>query len=321
MNLKEIRIGSYLNKDKKIHFLKILLLIICVIIIFIQIKGNFQNVLNKIIISKNDSIILGIAVTFFHNLHNLRYFFFLKTTFNFSKKFIDWSSLFFLTAFFNENFFFSGHIARSIELKKSGVGYYEYTSVQYIFLSLGILTNLYLVLIESLFLINSIKFFIIFLILTLLLNLCMLPSCLKYLLKIIQKFSFLKKLAQLFEIIINIIKIKKNILIFILFTIFIHFFEIIIFYILCKIFITSIGIAFILKLFMINFLVQRLPFLSSVIGFKEIIFGSFGILMGFAFLDGILIQLVLRIFFNISFVQNYLIYKIFKFNLKKNIIS
>jgi len=319
MNLKEVI--NYRNKDKKIFFLKILLVIICLIIIFIQIKGNFQNILNKIIISKNDSIILIIAVIFFHNLHNLRYFFFLKTTFNFSKKFTDWTNLFFLTAFLNESFSFSGHIVRSIELKKSGVEYYDYISVQYIFFSLGILTNLYLILIESLFLINSIKFLIIFLILTLLLSLSMLPSCLRYLLKIIQKFFFLKSFTQVFEIIINIIKIKKNILIFILFTIFIHFFEIIIFYISCKIFIASIGMVFVLKLFMINFLVHRLPFLSSVIGFKEIIFGSFGVLMGFAFLDGILIQLALRIFYNISFVQNYLIYKIFKFIFKKNIIS
>jgi hypothetical protein len=118
MNLKENKITSdWLNKKKIITFLKILLVTICAIIIFIQIKNDFQNILDKIKINKNESIILLIAIIFFHNLLNLRYFFFLKTTFNFSKKFIDWSHLFFVTAFLNEGFFFSGHLVRSIELK------------------------------------------------------------------------------------------------------------------------------------------------------------------------------------------------------------
>lgn len=296
----------------KLKAIKILLLTISLIIIFNQIKNDYHTIIEVVILNSHTALILLFIVVIFHNLINLRYFFFLRLTFDFKNKFNDWTKLFFFTAFLNNGFSFSGHVLRAIELKKSGIRYKDYIGMQYLLLGISILVNLYLVLIESFFLIDLTNFFFIILFLSLFINFFFTSYFLIFSLNLIKNIFLLKKLYQLLSVILKIIKIKKNIFIFVLFTILIHFFEIIIFYLSCKIFIEKIDVIFVLKLFMLNYFIHQLPIFSLFAGFREIVFGSLGFLLGFTFLEGILIQLLIRIVFNISFIFNYSFYSFFK---------
>ena len=60
----------------------------------------------------------------------------------------------------------------------------------------------------------------------------------------------------------------------------------------------------ILILFLVSLILARIPFFSNIPGLNEIILGGIGIPMGIFFLDGVLVQLLIRINVYLSAILN-----------------
>jgi hypothetical protein len=88
---------------------------------------------------------------------------------------------------------------------------------------------------------------------------------------------------------------KKNIFNIIFLASILHLIELYIFYLTSNIFFSEISLEKILILFIISFFLDRIPFLSNIIGSSEIMFGFLSIYFGLLFHQGILIKFIIRI--------------------------
>ena len=96
---------------------------------------------------------------------------------------------------------------------------------------------------------------------------------------------------------LNVFFLKKNILIFLFFSLLIFFLEFLITNLLISNFFLIKDIYYIWLIFIVIFYLNKIPFLMNVIGLNEIIVGLFVENLGFNFLYGSLIQITYRIFF------------------------
>jgi hypothetical protein len=298
------------NKHKKvlnILFISFKLIIITtsLLFLFIKINQDLDNTNNIIKLNYNkllSVIFLGFILV---NLLNLRFYYFLKIVFAYSQNFLSWSRLFFFTSFLNIGLFGTGHAMRALELKKREISFRKYFSIYYVLMVMTLFINLFLVTLEyvyitkeiksSLLLITYVCLFIIFL------SFFLYSRFINFFLKILRN---IKKISRLFlvqnfiltlDLIINIVQNKKNNITFCIYTILIHFLELLIFYVVFFIFLNTKNFEVILLLFSLSFILNNTPFISGLPGLNEIIFGYLSTVYGLFFLEGALIQLLLRL--------------------------
>ena len=105
-----------------------------------------------------------------------------------------------------------------------------------------------------------------------------------------------------------IIVYNKTILYLLVYGVAIHAFDLCIFYLSAEIILTDIGLKTILVLFGVNFILDRIPLLSSIPGLSEILFASISIPLGLYLYQAVILKLLLRIITFMSTLINYLIF-------------
>jgi hypothetical protein len=301
------------KKSTKLYFLylKYILVFACVFFLGNKILENKFDIFEILKLNYRAVLFVFLFSIIFQHLTNVRHFFLLKYSVNYFYSFLDWTKLFFYTALLNKVIFFSGHVYRAVELKNRGIVYKDYLSLTYVSFVLGTATNLLMVFLGFV-IINERALLIFYFPLAILAIFLIyvapriLYFFLKYFLKNIliykkkYKNIFLKILSNMKKFFFN----KKNSSIFILLTIIIFLVELILFYLSCTIFLSNYNFMIILMLFLVSLILARVPFISNIPGLNEIIFGSIGISMGIFFLDGALVQLLIRINIYLSVIFN-----------------
>ena len=292
-------------------FFKYISVFACIFFLGNEIFINYLDILENL---KSNYFLIFLIFFFsiiFQNLINIRHFFLLKYSLNYSYSFLDWSRLFFYTAILNKVIFFSGYLYRATELKKRGVNYRNYISLIYISFFFGLLVNLILLSIEfTIISINNLFILIITLVILLVSLIYFTPKNIIFLLKFIKikNSIFIKKWINYVFDILNILrksfKYNKNIKIFIFFTIIIHLVELSIFYFSGIVFLSSYSFSIIIALFAASIILTRIPFIYNITGLCEIILGTIGVSMGVFFIDAALIQLLIRINIYLSVILN-----------------
>lgn len=302
-----------MKKFKKI--ITIFFIFFCLLLVFYEIQKDLDYI-NLAIKSEYKSLLYALLISIIaSNILNVRFFYFLKIATKYSDNFINWSKLFFITSLMNLGFFGSGHILRASELKKKNLMYKEYVGIYYILVILSLLINLLLVSFEILILSKSsnlliIYFFSIIILAFVFLNSNFLNSFKSLIEKLTETLSnfFFNNIKMTFIIIVNFIKNKKNITIFSFFTFLIHILEIIIFYLICILFLQKNNFEVILLLFILSFVLNRVPFIANLPGVNEVILGLIGSGLGLFFSESALIQLIARVVMYSSVLFNTLVY-------------
>ncbi len=316
--------------NKKIFTIaKNLLIFVCLIFLFYEVDKNFSYIELKV--NKNkDFLFLIILVTIFNfNLISLRNFSIYKLCAKYKGKFIDWGQIFFESLILNILVSHTGSIYRAIELKKRGLEYKRYIGLFYILFSSYILINILLVLIELIFLeeVNlQFKIYLFFIFLTLLILTIFSPKVLRIIIKHnfikknINKYKLIKKVVEIYESIFIFVKrqssINKTILYLLTYGITIHIFELYIFYITSIVILDDISIKTLVILFGLSFILDRIPFISSIPGIKEILFASISIPLGLYFIEGLVLKLILRIAETIAIFFNFIMFYLFNSMIK-----
>ena len=318
--------------NSKIYFkiLKTFFIVICVSFLLVEIYKNS----NYIEVKFKDKINIILLIIFFkiihHNLLSLRNYSIYKICANYKGKFIDWGQIFYEGLIFNTLLSHAGSVYRAIETKKRGLEYKQYSGIFYILFTSYILINVLLVTIELIFLkVVSFHFIIslLFTFLILFISAIYLPKILQKITQFdffkinIYKYEIIKKIFEIYNLIFSFIKsqifLKKTIIYLLGYGIIIHLLELYIFYISSKIIQTEIVFQTVLILFGLNFILDRIPFISNIPGISEALFAGISISLGFFFYEGLILKLLLRITGIISIVINYLIF--YFLNLKNNI--
>ena len=319
-----------MNKNKRYLILKNLLILICISFLSYEIYKNYNYVELKLKNNINIILLIIFSKLIFQNLLSLRNYSIYKICTNYRGKFIDWSQIFFESLILNFLASHSGSVYRAIETKKRGLEYKKYIGIFYILFTSYILINVFLVMMEIIF-IQEIGFqfkmnlLLIFLILFTLIVYS--PKILQIFIKYnffkenIYKYKFLKKIFDVYDLIFSFIKsqifLKKTIFYLIGYGIIIHLIELYIFYITSMIIQPEIAIKTILILFGLNFILDRIPFVSSIPGINEVLFASISIPLGLFFFEGLVLRLVIRISSITSIFLNYLIF--YFLNLKNKV--
>ena len=312
---------KHMNKNRSYLILKNLLILICISFLLYEIFKNYNYIELKF--RNNTDIILLIIFSkiIYHNLLSLRNYSIYKICANYRGKFIDWGQIFFESLILNFLASHAGSVYRAIETKKRGLEYKKYTGMFYILFTSYILINVFLVMMELIF-IQEIGFqfkmnlLLIFLILFTLIGYS--PKILQLFIKYnffkknIYKYKFLKKIFDVYEYIFSFIKsqifLKKTIIYLIGYGVVIHLIELYIFYITSIIIQPEIAIKTILILFALNFILDRIPLISSIPGINELLFASISIPLGLFFFEGLVLRLVIRVTDITSIFVNYLIF-------------
>ena len=311
--------------------LKNLLILICVSFLLIEIYKNY----NYIEIKLKDNVNTILLIIFFKIIHlnllSLRNYSIYKICANYTGKFIDWSQIFYESLIFNTLISHTGSIYRAFETKKRGLEYKKYIGTFYILFTSYILINVMLVIVELMFLetvsfhfkINLLFIFLIILIITI-----YSPKILQIIVQYdffkmkVYKYKIIKRILDTYELIFSFIKsqsfLKKTIIYLLGYGVIIHLIELYIFYISSTIIQTEIIFKTVLILFGLNFVLDRIPFISNIPGINEVLFASISIPLGFFFYEGLILKLMLRVTGIISIFVNFLV---FYFLNIKNIIK
>jgi hypothetical protein len=207
-----------------------------------------------------------------------------------------------------------------------GIKYEKFLSIFFLLFFSYFIINFFYILLEVFFFTDlSLKLKLTYLLIFLLLLFffVLIPKILTIILKklIFININF-KKIIYIYNFLVNFFK-KKSLYknfhnIFILGSA-LHFFELLIFYFSCKIFIADFSFEKILLLFVVSFLLDRIPFVSSIVGSNEIIFGFFSTYLGLLFHEGVLIKFIIRLTGVIVIVLSF-IYSFFLLKSKKSIL-
>lgn len=311
---------SFLSKKStKLYFLylKYIFIFACFFFLGNKILENKFDIFETLKLNYRAVLFVFLFSIIFQHLTSLRHFFLLKYSVNYFYSLLDWSKLFFYTALLNKVIFFSGHVYRAVELKKRGIIYKEYVSLTYVSFILSTATNLFLVFFGFIIINRSDYIFFYFPLAILAIFLIYIgPRILYFFLKylLINSSIYKKKWQLIFLEILDILKKfffnKKNSIVFIFFTIIIFLAELILFYLSCTIFLSNYNFMIILILFLVSLILARIPFLSNIPGINEIILGSIGVPMGIFFIDGVLIQLLIRINIYLSVMLNTVLFSV-----------
>ena len=307
-------------KHKILSIIKNLLILICILFLANEIYKNLDFIKEKF--SENDKFFILILLIHFAylNLLNMRNYSIFKICARYSGKFYDWSQIFYESLFLNLIFSHAGSIYRAIELKKRGLEYKKYIGLFYILFASYILINTFLVLIELSFILElSLQFKINLLLIILFFFILFIytPKILDFFIKnihIIKKNYGIKieTLLHSYSLIYSFIRdqsfLKKTILCLLIYGVAIHALDLCIFYLSAEIILTDIGFKTILVLFGLNFILERIPFISSIPGLSEILFASISVPLGLYLHQAIILKLLLRIITFMSTLINYLIF-------------
>jgi hypothetical protein len=287
-----------MNNFKK--YFKFFFFSICVGFIFYKFNDNFLDISSKVQLRIFEICLIFFYSVIFFNIINLRAFLLIKSSVGYAYSYSDWSKLYFASSIINLIIPFSGTVYRAIELKKRDINYTKFIALTYLLIGSYILISLLLASLELLF-INQ-NFFEVYIILAGILIAIIFffsPIILENLIRFFFKFKIFGKYFvstyNLFEIIKKIFLKKKVIIILFLNTLIIHIFEIVLFYLICNIFLENINTQTIILLFLVSFILDRIPFIAETPGLSEIILGSIGLSFGFVFVDGAIIKLLLRL--------------------------
>ena len=294
-----------MNNLKK--YLKFIFFILCVGYLSYELNNSLENIKEIKINTPEIYFILITSVVFF-NMISLRAFLLIKYTIGYLYSYSDWSKLHFESQILNSVISFSGTVYKAIQLKKRDVNYTQFIAITFLILFSYIAISLVFILIE-LVLLQKI-FFEIYLILGLVLILIIFfsPVIFDNLIKFFVKFKIFNKYLgsaySLLEILKEIYFKKTTIVILCLNTIIVHIFEIVIFYLVCNIFLENINAQTVIILFAASFIIDRIPFVSEIPGASEIILGTIGMPLGFFFIDGAIIKLTIRFLNYFSILLN-----------------
>ena len=310
-----------LKKNFKFFFL-----LIFIGFLFYKFNNNFSYILGKVQLGIfKISFILFCAVIFF-NIINLKAFLLIKSSVGYAYGYSDWSKLYFESLIINSIIALSGTVYRAIELKKRDINYTKFIATNYLLLGSYISISLLLVSLELLF-INT-NFSEVSIILAGILILIIFffgPNILENFIKFFFKFKILSKFEvpvnKLFEIIKKIFSKKKVIIILFLNTIIVHIFEIVLFYFVCTIFLGNINAQTIIILFVVSFIIDRIPFVAETPGFSEVIIGFIGVSLGFVFVDGAILKLLLRLLTYFSILLNSGVYFVISYYDKNKFVE
>lgn len=312
-----------MKKISTINILKNTIIFFCITYLIYEIINNFNYIESIFIKNKNIFFILIFVQLVHLNIISLRNFSIFQICANYTGKFFDWCKIFYESLIFNILISHTGSVYRAIETKKRGLEYNKYVGLFYILFTSYILINIFLVLLELIFLpIIEFQFklnlFIIFIILTILV--IYLPKILKLLLfgnfikKKFFKYKIIKKIIDNGELIFLFLStkifIKKTIFYLLIYGIMIHILDLFIFYFSSVIIQPEIPIKTLLLLFGLNFILDRIPLISNIPGINEILFASISIPLGFFFIDGLVLKLLLRVISVIGIFINYIIFYI-----------
>lgn len=296
---------------KVLPYLKYTFIILCLFYLLVEIDLNLSQLKNTIHSNLKDFLIVFFFLLLFHNLINLRYYFFLKYGINYLIKFTLWSEIFFYTSLLNKFFFLSGHIFRAVELKKKKVEFKTFIALNFTVVVLDIILSLLL----FLFIILK-KFEIIFIIFLYVLY-KLFYIFINHIKKKLPINIFLNFLYQTFLIVSKIFKSHFNTLIFTFFTVIIIFIEFYIFNLIMKNFIEGIQPVIVFYIYFVYIVLKRIPIISDIPGLNETILALYGTLFSVSFTEIYLPLLILRLMNYIAILFSYIFYKLlFLFNNK-----
>ena len=264
-------------------------------------------------------IALFLVYLLFHNLLNFRTYAGYKIATNLKCNFFFWSKIFFQSILLNIFISHSGSVYRAIELKKNNVIYKDFISVLYILLGIYLGINLILLFIELIIfgnfnLVN--QTIIISSILSIIAVVFFLPKIFFYLINFLNKLKiiFFDKLLDIISYINTFYELKIKILLkkLIFITLLIHFVELLIFYICCKIFFkTNFSVDIFFILFCLSFFVDRIPYLSQIPGVQELLFVYLASPFGLDLNDTFFIKIIMRFSAILSISSNFIFFNIF----------
>lgn len=259
---------------------------------------------DKIINTDHQSFVYLILVILFHSTYlfilNLRAFFILKAKVIKNINFFEWSDTFFKSILVQDTLISqSGFLFRSVFLRSLNVKYSDLTTFFYFGLLTHVLINLILVLFEINFIYKSGVAFI-FLQLLFLTIVCFtiyfIPLLFFFIKKNLFKNLFFHKFDKYF---LNLIYNQKKYFLdfnFILKVFFItlitHALELSVFFCAFEFFKSGHNILYIVILFGIGTITDRIPIVSSIPFVRESIFGLFSLNFGINFFDAFLIKLL-----------------------------
>ena len=252
------------------------------------------------------------------NITSYRFFYFFKKLTKYSSNYFCWSGLFFKTVIMNFFFQGSGHFLRAVELKKKNVRYSQFLSINYIFFTLIVFVNFFLFICFFFFIFKKkiilLGFVFFFVFILIIIN----KEFYKYLIIFLnKKLKFIKNkykyAIENFLLNCSFFFSKKNLLIFLFFTLVIFYLEFVSFYLLVSNIFLIKNIFSILLIFLIIFYLNKVPFFINIIGLNEIIVGLFAEKLDFEFAQGSLIQLTYRIFLYMSVIFNSILYYLINF--------
>ena len=74
-------------------------------------------------------------------------------------------------------------------------------------------------------------------------------------------------------------------------------------------------------LFAVKFIIDRIPFKDTIPGSSEILFGLIGIPFGFLFIDGVIVNLSIRLLEYFSILFNYVLYFVISYYDKNKFVD
>jgi hypothetical protein len=314
-------------KNKIFNILKNTIILLCILFLIFEVYKNFDYIENKFHSNKLTFLFIIFVGIIHLNVLSLRNYQIYKICANYAGKFYDWSQIYYESLILNILVSHTGSVYRAVETKKRGLEYKKYAGIFYMLFCSYILINVFLVMIELLFIPEaSFQFKLNLLLIFLLLSLFIFFS--PKIGKILIEFKFIKKtfyniricrkIFEVYELIYLFMKnqtfLKKTIYYLLGYGILIHIIEILVFYMSSLIIQPDITIKTLLILFGVNFILDRIPLISNVPGINEILFAGIGITVGLFFYEALILKIILRINLVITTFLNYIIYYFLNLN-------
>lgn len=302
------------------NIFKIIVTIASLIFIYKSSIGYFQIIFDKINLDFYFIFCLIFLRFFQQVLASLRLFTLLKLISKYDSNFIEWSRIYFSTALvYLTPIIGAGHLMRSYEMKNRQFSYKEYINLQFIIFSWGMLIESLLIFLICIFTIEIHNYIAA---LFFLMIICFLPALsidainlLYNIIKKIKVFNFLNKsklnIEKTILITINTIN-KKNFLVYFSYTFCLFCFEFLIFYMILNYIFMISDLKIIILIFILNFLIRKIPLINNVPGLKEVITGVFIQQFGLIFLEGVLFSITFRVLNLISLLFSNLFFFIVK---------
>ena len=304
--------------------LKFFLFLFCIGFLSYEINKNLENI-KEININITEIYFIFIISVVFFNMISLRAFLLIKYSIGYIYSYSDWSKIHFESLILNSVISFSGTVYKAVQLKKRNVNYTQFIAITFLILASYITISLIFILLETALLQK--KFFEIYIIFVavIVLTIFFSPIIFENLIKFFIKFKifnkFLGSIYNLSKILKEIYFKKIVVVILCLNTIIVHVFEIVIFYLVCDIFLENINLQTIIILFLASFVIDRIPFVSEIPGASEVILGIVGVPLGFFFIDIAIVKLVIRFLNYFSIILNSGVYFFISFFDKNKFVN